>query len=79
MLGTDSFSPLATTPYKVKPVKGKKDIRDYHEMPLSASRKRKIEHVQRMLKAGEPKGKVFHHAIHNMKMHGNDIVAAMEE
>ncbi|MCA1799742.1 MAG: hypothetical protein LC650_00400 [Actinobacteria bacterium] len=79
MLGTDKFSPLAVTPYKVKPHKGKKEIRDYHDMPLSAARKRKIEHVQRMMKEGQPRGRVFHHAIHNMHMHGNDIVAAMEE
>lgn len=79
MLGTDRFSPLAVTPYKVKPVKGKKDLQDYQDLPLSKSRKRKIEHVRKMLKDGQAKGRVYHHAIHNMRMHGNDIVAAMEE
>lgn len=70
-----NFSPVETTPYRSK----LPHIPDYRSLPVSASRRRKIEHVRNRLKAGEPKGRVLHHAIHNMRMFGNDIVEAMSE
>lgn len=69
------FSPLATLPYHSK----LPHIPDYRSVPVSAKRRRKIEHVRRMLKAGTSRGRVLHHAIHNMRMHGNDIVEALSE
>jgi hypothetical protein len=65
-------SPLRTTPYH------NKNMPDYHSLRLSKSRARKIAHVQRMVKAEVPKSRILHHAINNMNMPGNDIVAAYE-
>lgn len=68
------FSPLATLPYRSK----LPHIPDYRSIPVSAKRRRKIEHLRKMLKT-QSKGRALHHAIHNMRMHGNDIVEAMSE
>lgn len=69
------FSPLETLPYRSK----LPHMPDYRSIPVSKARQRKIDHVRRMLKAGESKGRVIHHAIHNMHMFGNDIVEAMSD
>lgn len=67
-------SPLATLPFESR----LPHVPDYRSIPVSAKRKRKIAHVQRMLKS-QSRARVLDHAIHNMRMHGNDIVEAMRE
>lgn len=64
-------SPLLTTQLYVK------NGPDYSNLPLSKSRKAKIDHVRRLLKSGVGRGEVWNRAIHQYKMAGNDIITAI--
>lgn len=74
MAKRNTVSPLETLPYRAK------GAQDYHDLPVSKARQRKIDHVKRLLKRGEwSKARVRHYALHGMKMFGNDVVKAFED
>lgn len=67
-------SPLRTLPGR------RKDGPDYQGLPLGKARRRKIEHVRKLLKSKQwTKARVRHYAIHGMNMSGNDLNEAMRE
>lgn len=74
MANTNTVSKLRTLPYRDK------FNEDYHSLPVSKARQRKIDHVKRLRKRGEwSKARVRHYALHGMNMCGSDVVKAFEE
>lgn len=73
MASKNTQSKLHTLPYV------NKFGEDYHSQPVSKARQRKIDHVRRMLKRGDSKTRVRHYALHNMNMHGSDVVEAFKD
>lgn len=74
MTKRNTVSPLLTSPYKSK------GADDYHDLPVSKARQRKIDHVRKLLKSdGWSKARVRDYALHGMNMYANDVVKAFED
>jgi hypothetical protein len=73
MAKSNTQSKLLSYPYS------RKDAPDYKSLPISKARRRKIEHVRRLIAKSEwSPARVRHYAIHGMNMVGSDVVEAFK-